>query len=517
MKKTLLIVVDAIASRVVKPAMAEGKLPNLKALSEAGSFRPESIAIFPSITPAATSSIITGQYPRAHGVLGFHWYDLRHDTVVYYGDDFWVIWREGFGEFFDDFLNKLNHQRLRGETLFQTVERSGLKAANLNYLIFRGDVKHKANVPFWISLLPEVPTQETIFGPSILYFGDLVDSNPKSSDASIEDEDGGIFSRFSFDDPNTASLLLQLAEDRALPDFTLAYFPDNDFRSHELGPEAAVTTLQNVDKKLGDLALAFGGLEEMLNELCIVLTGDHSQTDVIDDEERAGILLDEILSDFSVAEPGLSWDEEDEIMICPDMRSAQIYFQELTSEQLDHAVELLLADPRVDQAIWRAEDLGKGQEGYYIATQERGRLRFWPGADGRQTVRDQYNCPWSWTGNLNAVDGHHSANSRLTFPNYPNAFERIMGGLATLNSGHLWVTAQPGYEFRIPEMDIHVGGGSHGSLHALDSLSPLLLAGAPEGIELPPYPRAVDVNPLCLSVLDIESARPVGTSRISKS
>lgn len=45
MKKLLLIVVDALASPVAGPAIEEGSLPNMKAFSQAGSLRRESIAM----------------------------------------------------------------------------------------------------------------------------------------------------------------------------------------------------------------------------------------------------------------------------------------------------------------------------------------------------------------------------------------------------------------------------------------------------------------------------------------
>jgi hypothetical protein len=72
----------------------------------------------------------------------------------------------------------------------------------------------------------------------------------------------------------------------------------------------------------------------------------------------------------------------------------------------------------------------------------------------------------------------------------------------------------PGYEFQLDHTTIHPDGGSHGSLHVKDSVSPLLMAGAPAGIELPPYPGAVDINPLYLSILGLEPVRPVGVSQI---
>ena len=95
---------------------------------------------------------------------------------------------------------------------------------------------------------------------------------------------------------------------------------------------------------------------------------------------------------------------------------------------------------------------------------------------------------------------------------YPNAFERIACILSLKNSGHLMVTARPGYEFKLPRTSVHGGGGSHGSLHAQDSVVPLLIAGAPDGIKMPLHPRTVDVAPVCLNVLELEAERPMRVS-----
>jgi hypothetical protein len=491
--------------------MERGRLPNIQALTKIGVLKPESSAIFPSLTPAATASLVTGEYPRQHNILGFHWYDLEEDRVIYYGDDFWVIWNESFQAFFKDFLNRLNHHRLHTDTLFQIVEKQGLKAASLNYLIFRGNVKHKADVPLLLSLLPGIPFSEKVYGPSIMYFGDLVDSEIEIGHQTISRE-GGLFHRFGFDDQNTANLLLQLAEKKALPDFTVAYFPDNDFRSHDLGPEMAVTALEDVDTKLGELFSLYGGIEQFLAEFCLILTGDHSQSDMLAHKETAGIQLDDLLADFSMAEPGKSWQGDDELIVCPDMRSAQLYFRNLTPAKLEHAIKQLLRDERIDQLLWRANDLDD-RPGYCVASRDRGQLRFWPTREEPNGFKDSYGCFWRWEGDLETVEGNVS-NNEIWFSDYPNAFERIVGALDCKNSGHLWLTAQPGYEFRIAETSIHLGGGSHGSLHALDSLSPLVIAGAPKTLKIPAQPRAVDVTPLCLSVLGLKPNHSVGATRI---
>src|ERR671912_335872 len=145
--KVLLIVVDAATPHVVCPAVRTRRLPVLHQLAEAGTMHERSASIFPSITPAATTTIATGAYPAEHGIAGASWFDEQRQEVAYYGDDFWVIAREGFGAFIEDFLLRLNGDRLRAPTMFQMMERAGRHAASLNYLVFKGDRLHDVRVP----------------------------------------------------------------------------------------------------------------------------------------------------------------------------------------------------------------------------------------------------------------------------------------------------------------------------------------------------------------------------------
>lgn len=504
MKKVLLIIIDALASRVVQPALNSNRLPNFNRLYEAATLRSESISIFPSITPAATSSLITGVYPQKHGISGAYWYIPDQKKVVYFGYDIWAILEKGIANFMQDFLIELNEKHLQGQTLFQKVEESGRTAASLNYLIFHGDSPHEINLPLLLSLLPNSSMDQKVSGPSLLYFGDLIQT-PLANDKKPSGP-GGMFHRFGFADDNTADLLLDLIQKEALPDFTLAYFPENDFRSHEVGPETAVDKLEALDEQLGKIFTAFGGLERMLSEVCVVVTGDHSQSDVVADEQAAAIRLDQLLAEFSIAAAGTPMDKEDELVVCPNLRTAQIYFHTPTAERHERIIRDLLQDQRIDQLIWSAEFLDAAHRGFHVATQERGRLHFWPGEGGPNSATDKVGNTWSWQGNLAAVDGHVE-DGEITFGDYPNAFERIAGILMLSVSGHLWVTSKPGYEFCLEHTLVHAGGGSHGSLHVLDSVSPLWVAGAPAELALPAQPRSVDVAPLCLKVLGLEDEK----------
>lgn len=508
-KPVLLVVIDALTSAVVAPALDEGRLPTLRALADRGQVRFDCRSIFPSITPAATSSIITGRYPCDHGIAGASWYDEERDDVAYYGDDFWTILKEGTGKFFEDFLLRLNGSRLKAPTLFQTVERAGGSAACLNYLVYRGDVTHKVRVPLPLAILPGVPLTEHVEGPSTLCLGDFVANSPGRPPLKSV---GGMRHRFGMDDAGTAGFLAALMSAGRMPDLTVAYFADNDFEGHRVGPANALPVVEKVDAYLHDAFEDMGGLDVALDTMRIIVTGDHSHADNSADEASATIDLDQTLTTLQLANPGLGWAGSDEIMVCPNMRAAQVYFRTPSVELMRSVIDQLLAEPRVDQVMWHGAVTSPGNTDMHVATAHRGALRFAVAGAGDDTVLDEYGGRWTCHGDLRAIGGRMNAAGRLVSEDYPNALERIAGGLRHPHAGHLWVTALPGAEFLAPGGSVHVGGASHGALHALDSIVPLFTAGWDEPLEWPAPPRTVDVAALCLTALDLLPWRRVGES-----
>jgi hypothetical protein len=495
--KLLLVVIDAATPHVVCPAVRTGRLPVMQRLADAGTMHEASVSIFPSITPAATTSIITGAYPAEHGIAGASWYDEGRREVAYYGDDFWVIAREGFGPFINDFLLRLNGDRLRAPTLFEMAERAGRRAACLNYLVFRGNHAHAVRIPGIMAALPGVPWRETVEGPSLLCLGDFVRAAPAPERSPADT--GGVLHRFGMDDECSGALLQELFSAPERPDLTVAYFADNDYRSHEVGPVAALPVIERVDRMLGLAFDAAGGIEQVLADTCVIVTSDHGHCDVVGTAEQAAIALDRVLGNFRQAPLGRPWRDRDEIMICPNMRAAQIYVREPAADRITRIIEDLRSEPRIDQVIWRTGLTRRDAEGYSVLT-ARGRLEFTRAAGGG--VPDPFGGTWSWRGEPAAV-GLERHDRRLDFAEYPNAFERIAGVLDLDQSGELWVTARPGCEFEVPGGTAHVGGASHGALHALDSLSPVILAGAGVGFRLPRHFRSVDLAPLCMTLLDL--------------
>jgi hypothetical protein len=509
--KVLLVVIDAATPHVVCPAIKTGRLPVMRRLVEAGALHESSASIFPSITPAATTSIITGCYPAEHGIAGASWYDGARQEVAYYGDDFWVIMREGFGEFIRDFLLRLNGDRLHAPTLFQMIEKTGRSAACLNYLVFKGDYPHHVNIPKLMAALPGVPLSETVEGPSALSLGDFV--GPRLPDGRKIDEKGGMVHRFGMDDASTGAMLRDLMSGgEGLPDFTVAYFADNDYVSHEVGPVNALPVVERVDRMLGEAFEAVGGLERVLEDTVVIVTSDHGHCDILPDGDAAVIRLDRILVNHRQAALGRAWEPKDELLICPNMRATQIYVQHPTGERIRDIAAEILTDARIDQVIWRTSLTREGAHGFTVAS-TRGQVEFARASGTRATAVDGFGGEWSWNGDAAALgieqDGRH-----VSFAEYPNAFERIAGVLELDQSGEIWVTARPGCEFEVPGGKAHVGGASHGALHALDSLSPVIVAGGGVGpIALPHHMRSMDIAPLVMSVLGLSMRYKVGDPR----
>jgi hypothetical protein len=507
MKKVLLIIIDGWTSRIFMPELESGRFPNFLALIQAGSVDPSCITIFPSITPPALASIATGRYPDGHGIVGMHWYDEDTNEVIYYGDDFGVVLSHGLEKFIREWLVKLNHQRLKTETVFQMVERSGMRAACLNHLIFRGDKQHKLKLPVPLNLLriiPWISLPDKLLGPSILRLGDFVKDGPGG--------EAGLLQRYGYDDDHAMEMLSQLVESQSLPDLTVSYFANYDQSGHKVGPVEAIGELENLDTRLGELFDAFGGLDRMLEKVCVIMTADHSMSKVYTDDEEASIDLNGLLDDFGLAPAGKPWSEGEQLKACPNLRAVHIYLRSDSEQLQDSVAQRLLSDSRVDQALWSSYE--SGSITYHVTTRDHGVLSFWHGEDGPAGAMDRYGHKWSWEGELQALDGQVSdGDGVLSFADYPNAFERIAGALNFPDGGDLIVTALPGYEFRMTGTSVvHSGGGSHGSLHVQDSMVPLVLAGAPESIKIPTNPRIVDVVWLCLSVLGIKAYHFPGVS-----
>lgn len=73
-----LFIVDALEPALLKEMMNEGRLPNIKKyIYDNGLWVDHSLSVFPSVSAPAISTIITGNFPGTHEMVGFQWFNRR--------------------------------------------------------------------------------------------------------------------------------------------------------------------------------------------------------------------------------------------------------------------------------------------------------------------------------------------------------------------------------------------------------------------------------------------------------
>jgi hypothetical protein len=234
----------------------------------------------------------------------------------------------------------------------------------------------------------------------------------------------------------------------------------------------------------------------------MIVVADHSHGAV----ERSIPLADEF-SDFAVIRPTDPRPEQAEIALCPAQRSAMIYLLGSGRSLRREILRRARAIPGVDLVMWR-EDTGDGPVA--VLAGERGELRFAPGAE----IADPRGRRWRLHGELETIDAVRDSGV-LRSPNYPDALGRTWDALACPTSGEVLFSAAPAYEFCDWGGAHHVGGGSHGSLHASDSLAPLICTGLAGHVAREQW-SIKDVAPLVRAHFAVDAAgrpAPAGVRR----
>jgi len=127
-----------------------------------------------------------------------------------------------------------------------------------------------------------------------------------------------------------------------------------------------------------------------------------------------------------------------------------------------------------DGAPLRREQPGMPPAGGEWAVVERGgeEVRFRPGAG----VEDLRGGSWELSGEPGVLAATIAA-GRLRSETYPDPLARVWSALTAPHAGDFVLSLELGFEAVDWGGVTHAGGGSHGALHAGDSLGPLLFVG----------------------------------------
>ncbi|HEV3376935.1 MAG TPA: alkaline phosphatase family protein, partial [Thermoleophilaceae bacterium] len=319
--------------------------------------------------------------------------------------------------------------------------------------------------------------RHAVYGARELFYADLFDSRDTGCTSAL----GMPGQR----DRHTGCVGAYLVE-HDLFDFLLFSLPDNDTHSHRAGPEGQVVSIAEADRALERIMHVAGGVEAFLEDHAVIVMSDHSQTTV-----EESVNLPGAFDDARVLTPADPAPTEAELAVCPAARSAMVYaLDESRREELvGAAVDTLAGVEGVDLTAWRVD-------GQAVVRSERGELRFAPGG----SLRDRRGRTWGVEGPHEVLD-LDTADGLVTSATYPDALNRLWSALECPHAGDVLVSASPGLEFLDWGGADHVGGGSHGSLHADDSHGVLLVAG----MDLPEREEwaLTDVAPLVLRHFDV--------------
>ncbi len=497
-KKLVLTYVDSLRTDMLERAVAEGRAPTFAALLERGTLVPDCVSSFPSVTPVACAEMITGVAADRHWISGMNWYHRLERRYVEYGSSLDATRTVGVFRALYDLVYNMNlaHLSPEVETLFERLDDAGVRTACTPFLIYRGRHRHQVSLEGLLRRAVETTRlkfRHHTWGPAELFYGELYASRevPCKSTSIPGSRDG-----------YSACCAAELERAGAY-DFLLLALPDNDNYSHRYGPEASVESIAKADHCVAKLVEAGGGLDEFLADHALILLADHAQTAV-----SRGLPLAELLArDWDVLAPSDDRPGQAQLAVSPTGRAAHVYL--LPGEPpraRPSAVGRQLAETEGLDLVCSLEDetgrplvrhdcgLPAGEAPGAVVQRRGRRLRFRPGRE----VADLRGQSWDLEGDLGALEATVNG-GRLTSDAYPDPLARVYAALTAPNAGDFIVSLAPGYEAVDWGGVSHAGGGSHGSLHAGDSLGPLLFVGCgPEDTSTRDQWALRDVAPVVL-------------------
>ncbi|MFL5872119.1 MAG: alkaline phosphatase family protein [Solirubrobacterales bacterium] len=475
-KKLVLTYVDSLRTDMLERAVGEGRAPTFAALIERGVLVPDCVSSFPSVTPVASAEMVTGVGSDRHWISGMNWYHRLERRYVEYGSSLEATRAFGVFRALYDLVYNMNlaHLSPEVETVFESLEDAGERTACTPFLIYRGRHRHEVSLDGLLRRAVDATKlkfHHHTWGPTDLFYGDLYASRevPCKSTSIPGNRDG-----------YAACCAAELLREDGY-DFLLLSLPDNDNYSHRHGPEASVESIAKADASFATFVEEAGSLEEFLATHAVILLADHAQTDV-----HRGLPLAELLSaEWSVLQPSEERPERAQLAVSPTGRAAHVYLlpgEGPRAEPLEVAarlgviegVDLVCRLEGSDGLPLRREGPGMPAGGGEWAVVERGEaaLRFRPGSG----VEDLRGGSWEIEGDLAALEAS-VAGGRIASETYPDPLARVWSALTAPHSGDFVLSLEPGFEAVDWGGVTHAGGGSHGALHAGDSLGPLLFVG----------------------------------------
>ncbi len=472
---------------------------------------PDCVSSFPSVTPVASSEMMTGTGPAGHWVMGMNWYHRIERRYIEYGSSFEATRTFGlFRAMYDLVYNmNLDHLSWQAETVFERLGDAGVRTATTPFLIYRGRHRHELGLEGLAKRAAAAANfRHAVWGPDEFFYGDIYASRPTGC--------GPSFTRPGTRDEYSACVGEELVREGAY-DFLLYSLPDNDFHSHRHGPDATLESIAKADAMFARIVEAGGGLDAFLSEHAVVLTADHAQTRG-GARPAAGRRAGRGLGG-APAEHRPSRGRRDRGQ--PDLARRCRLHPRRRVPASGHPRARPPPPPRARRSRpgrpgWRRSDgtpvrragVGLDDPAALDAVVERNgyEFRFRPGGQ----LRDVRGNGWAVSGEPEALAGDITR-GRFESHEYPDGLARLWSALTSPHAGDILISAAEGYECVDWGGVSHAGGGSHGSLGRGDSLAPVVFVGCgPDAPEKRPQWALRDLAPVILEHFGVDAGRPQG-------
>ena len=336
--------------------------------------------------------------------------------------------------------------------MFETLDDADVRTAGTTYLMYRGRYRHEPQRDTALTRVASTLMRHPVMGPRELFYADIFASRRTGCRSGLGMP--GVRDRHS----GCVSALPGRARPVRLP---AAVAPRQRLVLAQARPRGAAQSIAQADLQLARVLEAAGGVDEFLAEHAVIAMADHSQAPVDDT-----IALQDELADLGVLGPSRSSG-------APAAKSrgspsappsAPRWSTRCTSPSATRCARRsstrALAIEGSTSSCGSSATPTTPREGV-ISSPAHGELRFAPGGP----LSDPRGVRWSVEGALAAIDASVQ-DGRLQTPDYPDALARVWSALTCPTSGEVLLSAAPGYEFIDWGRQAHVGGGSHGSLHA---------------------------------------------------
>ncbi|WP_240874737.1 alkaline phosphatase family protein [Shimazuella soli] len=470
------MLIDSLMDTPLQEEIQAGRAPTLQFLRDNGTYFPRVVSSFPTMSVSIDTTMLTGEPPNKHGIYGLTYYHSQQKKVFNFGTGPKEILFFGLKRVLHAAIMQLNQKLISKdvETIHEATEKP---TAAINSMIYRGNQPATLKTPWLAWLFGLLPRNVETSVPSHFSFGSLFNITKKSLPKTF-------LSKFGMNDHFSSMEIISLIEEDKLPPLSLVYFPGNDTVVHKKGTSEG-KGIKKVDEEISPILNAFGSWEEAIQKCNFIVLGDSGQTNMM--KKDTYVDLRKILRPYSIMP--LSRDTpkpQDQLIICVNERMSYITILDDNISYQD-IVRLCKAEKKIDVIAWQTEDRWI----HVVSGQTDGALSFRP--DGDYT--DEYNQKWQLEGDISILDLTLD-DHQIQYGLYPDALSRLAGAMDPA-SRNIIITISPGYELVGKASPKHKGA-SHGSLHHLDSLVPMIVTGMDNQ---PEHLRLIDLKKWFLNLL----------------